>query len=54
MFLSLAKGKEELKPLLTDNMTKKNPEDNKDDQLEQLLAKTENMRVQMMGRMALI
>ena len=34
MFLSLAKGKEELKALLTENMNKKNPEDNKEDQLE--------------------
>ena len=54
MFLSLAKGQEELKALLTENMTKKKPKDNKEDQLEQLLAKVENMKIQMMGHMALI
>ena len=54
MFLSLAKGQEELKALLTENMTKKNPEDNKEDKLDQLLADMENMRIQMMVHMALI
>ena len=54
MFLNLSKGQEELKALLTESMTKKNPEDNKDDQLEQLQAEMAMMRIQMMGQMALI
>ena len=36
MFLNLSKGKEELKALLNGNLTKKHPDNNKDDQLEQL------------------
>ena len=35
-------------------MTKKNPEDNGDDQLEQLQSEMETMRIQMMGQKALI
>ena len=31
MFLNLSKGQEELKALLAGTMTKKNPDDNKDD-----------------------
>ena len=54
MFLNLSKGKEELKALLIESMTKKNPEDNKEDQLEQLQAEMAMMRIQMMGQMALI
>ena len=54
MFLNLSKGQEELKALLTESMTKKNPKDNKDDQLEQLQAEMATMRIQMMGQMALI
>ena len=36
MFQNLFKGQEELKALLAGNLTKKNPDNNKDDQLEQL------------------
>ena len=35
-------------------MTKKNPEDNRDDQLEQLQVEISTMRIQMMGQMALV
>ena len=48
MFLNLSKGQEELKALLTERMTKKNPEDNNDDQLGQLQTEMETMRIQMM------
>ena len=54
MFLNLSKGKEELKALLTGNLAKKNPEDNKDDQLEQLQAEMERMRIHMSSQMTLI
>ena len=54
MFLSLAKGREGLKALLVENMTEKNPEDNKDDQLEQLQTEMAEMRTQMIGHMELI
>ena len=54
MFLNLSKGKEELKALLARNLAKKNPEDNKDEQLEQLQAEVEAMRTRMLGQMALI
>ena len=54
MFPTLSKGQEELKALLTESMTKKNPEDNRDDQLEQLQAEMATMRIQMMGQKALI
>ena len=36
MFLNLSKGQEEVKALLTKRMDLKNPEDNKDNQLERL------------------
>ena len=36
MFLNLYKGREELKTLLNRNLTKKHPDNNKDDQVEQL------------------
>ena len=36
MFLKISKGQEEVKALLTRGMTMKNPEDNKDYQLERL------------------
>ena len=49
IFLNLSKGQEELKALLTGNLTKKNPEDNKDEWLEQLQAEVEVMRTQMLG-----
>ena len=52
IFLNLSKGQEELKALLTENMTKKNPEDKKEDQLKQLLDEIANMRIQMMGQTA--
>ena len=35
-------------------MTKERPENNKDEQLEQLQAEVEAMRIQMLGQMALI
>ena len=54
MFLNLSKGQEELKALLAWNTAKKNPEDNKGDQLEQLQAEMERMRIHMSGQMALI
>ena len=54
MFLNLSKGQEELKALLAMNLVKISPEDNKDERLEQLQAKVEAMRTQMMGQMALI
>ena len=54
MFLNLAKGKEELKMLLNGNLTKKHPENHKDDQLEQLQAEMERRRTHMNGQMALI
>ena len=47
MFLNLAKGQEELKALLTGNLTKKRPDNNKDDQVKQLQAEMERMRTQM-------
>ena len=47
LVLSLYKGQEELKALLAENMAQKNPEDNKDDQLEQLQAEMTRMRIQM-------
>ena len=52
--MNLFKGQEELKALLTKDMKKKNPEDNKDDQLEQLQAEMAEMRIQMNDQMALI
>ena len=54
IFLNLSKGQKELKALLTGNLAQKNPEDNKDTPLEQLQAKVEAMRTQMLGQMALI
>ena len=54
MFLNLSKGQEELKALLTGNLTKKCPDKNKDDQVEQLQVEMEAMRIQMLGHMALI
>ena len=54
MFLSLAKGKKGLKALLVENITKNNPENNKDDQLEWLQYEMAEMRIQMIGQMALI
>ena len=54
LVLNLSKGQEELKALLTKDMKKKNPEDNKDDQLEHLQAEMAKMRIQMNGQMALI
>ena len=43
-----------MKELLAGSLTKKNPNDNKDDQLEQLQAEMERMRIQMLGQMSLI
>ena len=54
MFLNISKGREELKALLAVNLAKKNPEDNKDERLEQLQAEVEAMRTRMLGQMALI
>ena len=54
MFLNLSKGQEELKVLLAGNLTKKHPDNNKDDQVEQLQVEMEAMRIQMLGQMALI
>ena len=54
MFLSLSKGKGELKTLIVGTMTKKNPDNDKDGQLEQLQAEMETMRIQMISQMALI
>ena len=51
MFLNLSKGQEEVKELLTRGMTKKNPEDNQDDQLERLQTEMETMKIQMMGQL---
>ena len=45
MFFNLSKGQEELKPLLNGNLTKKYPDNNKDDRLEQLRAEMEAMRI---------
>ena len=54
MFLNLSKGKEELKTLLTGNLVKKSPEDNKDERLEQLQAEVGTMRTQMLWQLTLI
>ena len=54
MFLNLSKGKEELKALLIGNLTKKHPNNNKDDQVEQLQAEIERIRTQMISQMDLI
>ena len=54
IFLNLSKGQEELKTLLVGNLVKKSPEDNKDEQLKQLQAEVEAMRIQMLWQMALI
>ena len=54
MFLNLSKGQEELIALLIGNLTKKHPDNNKDDQLEQLQAEMERMRIQMSNQRALI
>ena len=54
MFLNLSKGQEEFKALFTESMTKKNPKDNKDVQLEQLQVEMAMMIIQMMGQTALI
>src|ERR1051325_6624721 len=50
MLTSLAQGQEDLKDLIT----KKNLEDNKDGRFEQMQAEITEMRIQMMGQMALI
>ena len=52
--LNLSKGKEDLKTLSARNLTKERPDNNKDEQLEQLQAEVEAMRIQMLGQMALI
>ena len=54
MFLNLSKGHEELKTLLNGNLTKKHPDNNKDDKLKQLQAEMEGMRIQMISQMAFI
>ena len=54
MFLNLSKGQEELKTLLVGNLTKKHPDNNKDDHVEQLQVEMEAMRIQMLRQMALI
>ena len=54
IFLNLYKGQEELKALLAWNLTKKHPDNNKDDQVEQLQAEMEAMGIQMLGQVALI
>ena len=54
IFLNLSKGREELKTLLNGNLTKKHPDNNKDNQVEQLQAEMERMRTQMIIQMALI
>ena len=51
IFLNLSKGQEELKALLIKSMTKKDPEDNRDGQLEQLQTEMATMKIQMMGQM---
>ena len=43
MFLNLSKGQEELKALLVGNLTKKCPDNNKDDQVKQLQVEMEAM-----------
>ena len=54
MFLNLSNGQEELKALIAGNTTKKNPEDDQDNQVEQLQAEMERMRIQMSSQMDLI
>ena len=54
MFLNLSKGQEELKALLAENTAKKSPKDNQDDQVEQLQAEIERMRIQMSSQIDLI
>ena len=54
MFLNLSKGQEELKALLAGNLTKKHPDNNKDNNVEQLQVEMEAIRIQMLGQMALI
>ena len=54
IFLSLSKGKEELRTLLMGNLAKKGPEDDKDERLKRLQAEVDTMRTQMLGQMALI
>ena len=49
MFLNLSKEQEELKALLAGNLTKKHPDNNKDNQVEQLQVEMEAMRIQMLG-----
>ena len=54
IFLSLSKGKEELRTLLMGNLAKKSPEDEKDERLKHMQAEVDAMRTQMLGQMALI
>ena len=54
LFLNLSKGKEEVKELLIESITKKIPEDDKDGHLKQLQEEIATMRIQMLGQMALI
>ena len=50
LFLNLSKGQEEVKSLLIEIMTKRNPEDNRDDQLERLQTEMATMKIQMIGQ----
>ena len=54
LILNLFKGQEELKAFLTKDMKRKNLEDIKDDQLEQLQAEVTKMKIQMNGQTTLI
>ena len=54
IFLNLSKGQEDMKTLFAGNLTKERPDNNKDEQLEQLQAEVEAMRILMLGKMALI
>ena len=54
MFLTLTQGQEELKALITEDLSKKSSKDNKDELLEQLQAEVEAMRTQMLGKMTVI
>ena len=54
LFPNLSKGQEEVKVLLIEKMTEKNPRDEKDGQLKQLQAEIATMRIHMLAQMALI
>ena len=49
IFLSLSKGKEELRTLLMGNLARKSPEDDKDERLKRLQTEVDTMKTQMLN-----